>query len=337
MAVLNLPISVRCILQADRNHETLYLTNIPIQLPRDGSDEHLVKVKCVSPCAGELTWAKTEGHLMDPHRVDIPCFDMTGTVVMAPSGSPFQPGTEIFTLTDGFSTGNARDYSIACTSQLAIRPSNLSWEEAATVSLSALTAYQALFEHGGLAVGWKDDAGRAANANKSVLITAAAGGVGSWAVQLAKVAGVGEIIAVNGTTNISLVRELGATQIVDYRKQSLGEWAAVNRTKVNLVIDMVGGQTLTDAWSLVKRGGIVVSVIERVPEAVKPANAADDIESKFFILKPSGHELSEMRMLLEAEKVKPIVDSVWDLDQYRMAFDKLATGHAVGKVVIRIS
>src|SRR5262249_18328803 len=223
------------------------------------------------------------------------------------------------------------------TGELAVKPKNLSWEEAASVPLSALTALQALFTHGGLA-SLTDPERRQKNADKSVLVTAASGGVGSWGLQLARSAGVGHIGGVCGTRNVEFTRSLGATDVIDYRQTSVKEWAAANPDyRFDLIIDCVGGETLAQTWYAVRSGGTLVSISGQ-PDLAKPEDAkATDVKNYFFIMETNGEELEPVTKLLEAKEVRPIVDSVWTMEQYREAFQKLETGHARGKIIIKIS
>jgi len=336
MSSTSLPAKIRSVLQPDFQTTDLILTQLPIQQAKEGTDEHLIRVYATAPCAGELLWVKNYPALAEPGKIGVPCYDLTGVVATAPGNSPFQPGTEIYTRTSAGRTGNARDYTIALTSELALKPKKLSWEEAASVPLSAFTAYQALFQHGNLKLGWKDEAGKSENATKRVLVTAAAGGVGVWVTQLAKAAGVKDIIAVAGPDNVDFVRSLGATEVINYKQQSLGGWAAAGNTKVDLVVDMLGKQTLADAWTAVKDGGILLSINEP-PENRKPKDySPKGVTNHFFIMKPEGWQLKDVTELLEKGEARAVVDSVWKLEEFKEAFAKVDSGHARGKVIIKI-
>lgn len=331
-----LPTKIRSIFQPDVQSTDLILTELPIQLAKEGTDEHLVKVYATAPCAGELLWHKNFPSIMDADKIDIPSYDISGVVVTAPTNSPFQPGTEIYTRTTASRTGNAREYTIALGTELAVKPKNLSWEEAASVGVSALTAYQTLFEHGGLKLGWNDEAGRLENSKKRLLVTAGAGGVGVWAVQLAKAAGVGEIVAVVGPDNIDFIKSLGATEIINYREQSLGAWAAAGGPKVDFVFDMLGNQTLADSWTAVKDGGTLISIREPPEGRMPKENAPKNVTNKFFILNCDGSQLKEIGRLLEQKDVRPIIDSIWKFEEFKEAFAKVEGGHARGKVIIKV-
>lgn len=337
MSSITIPTRTRAVFQPDIQSTDLILTTLPLNPANPNTEEHLIKVHATSPCSGELLWAKNFPSIMEPDRIAIPCNDLSGIVVTAPHNSPFPQGTEIYTRTPAARTGNARDFTIALTSELALKPTNLSWEEAASVPLSAFTAYQALFTQGGLALGWKDEAGRRANSKKSVLVDAGSGGVGVWVVQLAHAAGVKEIIASAGPNNVDFVKSLGATTAINYRQQSLGAFIKAKGVKVDLAIDMLGGQALVDCWTAVKEGGTLISIREP-PSAQKPTKGVSkNIKDVFFIMEPYGWQLKDVADLLEKGEVRAIVDSIYKLEQFKEAFARLDTGHARGKVIIKVA
>ncbi|CAD6443855.1 4412008f-6a71-439c-acb4-d38328f91f10 [Sclerotinia trifoliorum] len=163
MATPDLPKTIKSLIQPDIHSPKLILTEIPLPTPTPGTTEHLIRVQSTSPCSGELTWSASiaqyaaispeySKYASAPHRLQVPCYDLSGTVVLAPENSPFPPGTEIYTRTSFARPGNAREYTIALQEELARKPANLSWEEAASIPLSAFTAWQALFVHGVLGV-----------------------------------------------------------------------------------------------------------------------------------------------------------------------------------------
>ncbi|TGO46542.1 hypothetical protein BOTNAR_0580g00010 [Botryotinia narcissicola] len=196
-----LPQSIKALLQPDIHSPKLILATIPTPVATPGTTEHLIHVHSTSPCAGELTWtANISAYTsllpnLSPSSVttklQIPCYDLSGSVVTAPPDSPFPPGTEVYTRTSFSRPGNARAYTIALTSELARKPHNLSWEEAASIPLSAFTAWQALYVHGGMRCVYALDA-KIENEGKTVLINAAAGGVGTLLVQFAKAGGIAQ-------------------------------------------------------------------------------------------------------------------------------------------------
>lgn len=305
----------------------------PIPHPNPAKNDHLIQVKTSALCARELEWPILFPEAMfsdNPDRQITPGYDLAGTVITAPPGSPFQPGAEIYTRTLPSRPGNCREYTIARTEEMALKPAGLDWVQAATVPLSAITAWQALFQHAGLK-GLDDQSAR----GKKVLITAAAGGVGIWLVQLAKLAGLEVVAQIGNHENDRFVRTLGASETVDYRASSLKQWAD-KEGPVDIVFDLVGGKALEDAWYAVKDGGVLISIVEP-PEGRKPAGwKKKDVKNLFFIMAPNGQHLAEISKLLEQGKCTPVVDSVWELEDFTKAFKRLDGGHARGKVVIKV-
>ncbi len=306
----------------------------PIPIPDLSKTDHLIHVKTTALCARELAWPSEFPDAIfaeNPEKLITPGYDLAGTVVTAPPCSPFHPGDEIFARTLPSRPGNCRDYTIARTVEMALRPRGLSWVEAATVPLSAITAWQALFEHARL--GGLDDAKAA---GKRVLVDAAAGGVGVWVVQLARIAGLRVVAQVGSAENDKFVRDLGASETINYKAESLKAWAE-REGQVDVVIDSLGGKTLEDAWFAVKDGGVLISVFEP-PEGRRPEGLKDKVvKNDFFIMKPNGEQLAEVSKLLDEGKCRPVVDSVWDFEEYKKAFERLDGGHARGKVVIKVA
>ncbi|CAK7229247.1 hypothetical protein SEUCBS140593_007180 [Sporothrix eucalyptigena] len=386
----------------------LTLSDIPIPVI-SGPDEHLIQVHAVALTNGELAWPEPASQ-----TTPIPGYEVSGTVVEAPNKtSPFQPGTEVYAMTDFNRQGNACEYAVVLTSELREKPEALSWEEAATVPLSALTAWQVLFVHGGLTLPTEpftppssqppytshpyptqtpprvsqyqrqqSPASRPSsrpssshrprsivmgddiNANKRVLITAAAGGVGLWAVQLARLAGVGHITATCGPANIDFVRSLGAHRVVDYmtirdttssgggsgsgrnspaahgrtRSSSQSRYGSYSSSdKYDLVLDCVGGDTLRRAWTSARHGGTVISIVTP-PDKLRPETGVGmDVRGVFFIVRSDSEQLQAITDLIEARTVKAVFDSAYQLEQYDAAFQKAQSGHVRGKVVLRLA
>lgn len=223
-------------------------------------------------------------------------------------------------------------------SEMAQMPENMDFEHAATVPMSALTAWQGLFEQAGF-TGPEDE--RIHRDKKTVLITAASGNVGKWAIQLARIAGFERIVGTygGGAEVERLLKELGATDLIDYKKSSLAEWVAQDPDgrKVDLVFDCFGRSALADAWNAVKDGGQLLSVCEP-PETRKPAECqAKDVTNFFFVMDSKrGKELGKVTKWLESGECKAFLDSVHDLKDYQKAFDRVEGRHADGKVVIKV-
>lgn len=324
MSTHSLPSTVRALLQPDPASTNVILVERPLPTPNLDKGEHLIRVHAAAPCAGELTWPSF-GDI--PGKEIITCDDVAGVVVRAPEGSAFPPGSKVYARTSYYRPGCARDYAIATTEELAHCPSNLSWAEAAAVPLAAETAWQALFKHTG--VGAFDSP----NWNgKRILVTAASGGVGTWLVQIARLTGAA-VVGTSGPDNVDHVKALGAKEVLNYRAVNLSEWAQNAANKVDVVIDCVGGKSLADAWLCLRDNAVIISIREP-PSGKRPAElTASGVKDLFFIMEPSGADLAEITKLIESGKCRPIVDSVWPLEQFRNAYQRLDSGHARGKVV----
>ena len=305
-----------------------------VPVPDPSKNDHLIHVQTTALCTRELLWPAQFPVAIfaeNPEKLITPGYDLAGTVMTAPPASPFKPGDEIYARTLPSRPGNYREYTIARTGEMALKPQILNWDEAAAVPLSAITAWQALFEHAGLK-GFDDPN----TGGKSILITAAAGGVGVWLVQLASIAGLKVVAQVGGTRNDKFIRGLGASETVNYKMESLQEWAGRIGT-VDLVIDCIGGKTLADAWFCVRDGGTLISIVEP-PEEKRPEELKGKVvRNEFFIMKPNGQQLAEVSRLLDLGRCRAVLDSVWNFEDYNEAFERLDTGHANGKVVIKVT
>jgi NADPH:quinone reductase-like Zn-dependent oxidoreductase len=240
---------------------------------------------------------------------------MAGTVITAPSDSPFTVGDEVYARTNYYRTGTAQEYSTASTGGLALRPKRLTWAESATVPMSAETAWQALFVHAGL----KPKAGAGAK-GKRIFVTAASGDVGTWVVQLARWAGA-EVVGTCDPDNVEYVKSLDASEVIDYKTTDVKERAASGESrKADLVIDCIGRKSLEDAWWAVMDGGVLISIFQE-PEEVKPAGfAGKDIKNLFFVMETKGTQLTK---LIDEGNFVPALDSVFPLGKFEEAFAKL--------------
>ncbi|KAF2808960.1 NAD(P)-binding protein [Mytilinidion resinicola] len=299
---------------------------VPISPPT----EHLIRVHATAITNGELTW----GLFVDWPFLHVPTFDVAGTTLTPVEGSPFKVGDEIYGRVTAAREGCAREYATITPSEAALRPQDLSDVDAATVPMSAETAWQALFEHGELAAPQADGSKVAANAGKRVLILAASGGVGLWAVHFARLAGA-HVVGTCSEKNAEFVLGLGADEVVDYTKTSLEAWArAKEGRKFDVVFDCAGSRSMEDAWTVVREGARFVSIVPgyKEPDGGPPRG----VKGLFFVMESRGAELAVISGLWERGLCKTVVDSVWRLEEYEKAFAKTASGHARGKVVIRI-
>ncbi|KAK9476449.1 hypothetical protein V1514DRAFT_285286 [Lipomyces japonicus] len=330
---------MRAIVQRSASSTDLTLiTTHPVPIPISNSTEHLIRVQTCGLCAGELLWPK---NFPPPKpRELIPCPDIAGTIVSAPQGSPFRVGDEVYARTNYNRPGNAREYTIGVTDEIALRPKGLSWAEIASIPVSAETAWQALFIHAGIVASDNDIDIAAAQKlwkGKRVLVTAASGGVGIWVTQLlARLLGA-TVIGTCGTNNISLVRSLGADEVLDYHKTDLKKWGALAANKVDVVIDCIGKKSLADSWWTIRDGGVVLSIFQPPRQACPDGYKGKGVRDVFFVMSPNKKHLEMITKLVEQGICRPMVDSIWPLEQFKEAFTRLDNGHARGKIILSLT
>jgi NADPH:quinone reductase-like Zn-dependent oxidoreductase len=315
-------------------------TQHAIPTPNYSAREHLLRISATALTRGELAWPRPA------EDTDYsPGCEMAGIVAEAPPDSKFKEGTKVFLRVTYPRCGGARGYTIGLESELAERPGNLSTVEAAAVPVSALTAWQALVVHGGLDVGEdaKGDVGAVGEGKRRVLVNGAAGAVGLWTVQLAKALGL-EVVGTANGAKAETVRSFGADEVVDYTKGSVREWAAQDaaKRKVDLVFDTVGGESLEDVWWAAKDGGVVLSIVPPADMVWRwvleaPQGISETVSGKFFIMDTRGDHLAQVAHFIEQGKAKPVVDSVFPLEEAQKAFDRAESGRAAGKVVIKVA
>jgi len=286
--------------------------------PTPGVGEALVRVAAVAIIANELTWDVTfETAQGAPRPLPIPGHDVSGVVVaVGPEVTTPAVGDAVYALTSFERDGAEADYTIALPSELAPTPTTLTATQAAAVPLAALTAWQALFTQAGLAAG------------QTVLIHGAAGGVGTYAVQFARWAGA-RVVTTAAARHAEFLQTLGADETIAYDTTRFEEVVH----DVDVVFDLVGHDTLTRSWSVVKPGGVVVSVVSPRPTDL-PQVAG--VRFAWFIVEPSCEQLGQIGALLDAGQIKPIVAQVFPLSEARQAYEAAMQGHAQGKIVLQV-
>ena len=304
--------------------------------PSPGPGEVLVRVYAAGVIANELKWDETyQTKAGSPLTLPIPGRDLSGVVAEIGPGVPEVPGvttlikgSEVYAMLDYGRDGAQADYTVALPNELVPKPSTLDHVQAAAVPLSALTAWQALFDHAHLAAG------------QTVLIHGGAGGVGVFAVQLAHWAGA-QVITTASARNRDFMRELGvaANEIIDYTTTRFEEVLH----SVDMVFDMVGGDTLQRSWQVIKPGGVLVSIVSPSPPAAAQAamskakgGGGHDVRFVYFIVGPNRDELIQIGALIDAGHLRPIIDTVFPLAQARQAYEQAAKGHTRGKIVLRV-
>ncbi|HEX6478198.1 MAG TPA: NADP-dependent oxidoreductase [Ktedonobacteraceae bacterium] len=284
-----------------------------------GVGEVLVRVYATGVIANELKWDVTyQTKAGSPRVLPIPGRDLSGVVEeVGPGVTAPVKGSEVYAMLDYGCDGAEAEFTIALPNELAPKPGTLDYVQAAAVPLSVLTAWQALFDHANLAAG------------QTILIQGAAGGVGVFAVQLARWAGA-QVIATASARNRDFLRELGANEVIDYTTTRFEEVVK----PVDLVFDLVGGDTLARSWQVVKPGGMLVSVVSPRPSA--DAIKGYDVRFAWFVVQPNREQLVQIGALIDAGRIRPIIDTVLPLAQARQAYEQGAKGHTRGKIVLQV-
>jgi NADPH:quinone reductase-like Zn-dependent oxidoreductase len=303
-------------LHARGGPEQIVHEEAPLPVPAEG--EALVRVYAAGITPTELTWAETYRRPDGQERLPtIPGHDVSGVVeALGPGVSKVSPGDAVYGLIEFPHDGSAAEYVAVRASDLAPKPRFLDHVHAAAVPLSALTAWQALFVHAGLAAGQR------------ILIHGAAGGVGTFAVQLARWRGA-HVVATASASHHDFLREMGVETAFDYRTTRFEE--ALRDVDVGL--DTIGGDTMERSWRVLRRGGTLVSVAAPPP----PESARDaDVRGIFFIVEPSRAQLAEIGGLIDSGQIRPVLDAVLPLARAREAFERGLAGHVRGKIVLRV-
>lgn len=289
--------------------------------PKVKESEVLIKVHAVGLIWPELTWSIYQNSVGD-YISHIPGHDFSGVVVEVGPGtgsSGLKPGSEVVAFTSRRNhEGAMAEYAKADIDQVLPKPKNLNFVEAASVPLSALTAWQALFKHGNLQRGQR------------LLVTGAAGGTGVFAVQFARNIGAYVIGTGSSPSSREILEELGVDQFVDYKTQDLKTTVG----EVDLVLECVGGKTFEDTLPVVKKDGFIVSINEVNCEKIAEQKG---VRGKFFIVSMNAEELATITELIESGKVKTFVDKTFALESTQEAFKEAALGHVHGKAIITVA
>jgi NADPH:quinone reductase-like Zn-dependent oxidoreductase len=283
--------------------------------PQPGHSEVLVRVYATGVTPAEPTWSaswKTSAGVARPHP--IPGHDVAGVVAeVGPGVNGVTIGEEVYGLTDFERDGAEAEYTIALPNELAPKPRSLDFIQAAAVPLTALTVWQAFFDHANLSAG------------QTVLIHGAAGGVGSFAVQVARWAGA-HAIGTASEHKHEWLRQLGAEELIDYTAIRFEDVAH----DVDVVLDTIGGDTQERSWGVLKKGGILVSLVGPVSQE---RAAAHGVRAVFFIVRPNRSQLTRIGELIDAGQLRPVVETVLPLAQARQAYQGQ---HRSGKIVLQV-
>jgi NADPH:quinone reductase-like Zn-dependent oxidoreductase len=289
--------------------------------PELGAGDALIRVHATGITPAELTWADTYRNCDGSERLPaIPGHEVCGVVEsLAPDVTDVSLGDEVYALTSFCRDGAAAEYVATHAADLAPKPKTLSPVQAAAVPLSALTVWQAFFEHAGLAPGQR------------VLIHGAAGGIGAFAIQIARCHGA-YAVGTASAENRDFLLGLGANEVVDYRhvhfEQSVRD--------MDVVLDTIGGGTRERSWQVLKPGGILVSLPEPIPEREAAVHGKRGRRGVFFIVRPDREQLGQIATLIDSGAVRPVIAETIPLAQARYAFERGVVGHTRGKLVLAV-
>ena len=229
----------------------------------------------------------------------------------------FKAGDPVFAYVSLNSSGGYAQYALVPEREAAPKPRSVTYIQAAAVPIVAMTAWQALIDTAKLGSG------------QTVLIHGGSGGVGSFAIQIAKARGA-KVIATASTANQDFLKQLGADVAIDYTKQKFEDVA----TDVDVVLDSIGRDTLARSYGVVKKGGIIVSLVARPKESELEKHG---IRGTALNVEPNSEELAEIGKLIDDKKIKVIVSQTLPLSDAMKAQEQVATGHTRGKVVLKVA
>ncbi|HEY4369136.1 MAG TPA: NAD(P)-dependent alcohol dehydrogenase [Steroidobacteraceae bacterium] len=314
--------------------EVLRIENIPKPVPED--NQLLVKVRAAS--LNPLDWhymrgtpylVRVDSGLRKPKTMRLGV-DYAGIVeAVGKNVTRFKPGDEVF----GGRNGALAEYvSVLEDRAVVLKPTNMTFEQAAAVPVAAITALQGLRDQGKIQAGQK------------VLINGASGGVGTFAVQIAKSLGA-EVTGVNSTRNVAMVRSLGADRVIDYTKEDF----TADAQRYDVIIDCVGNRSLLEYKRVMKPTGIYVLIGGGGPDEgrwIGPmAGPVKALLLSLFVSQKFGMMLAELNKadltvlgeLMESGKVTPVIDRTYRLDEIADGIRYLEKGHARGKVVVQMN
>ncbi len=297
--------------------EVLKYEDVPRPEPKENQILVRVIAAGVNPVDGMIRSGMFAKYEKDVFPM-IPGADIAGVVEKAGSKiTKFKAGDPVYAYVSLKNGGGYAEYAVATESKASPKPKLLTYVEAAAVPVVALTAWQALIDTAKLGAG------------QTVLIHGGSGGVGSFAIQIAKARGA-KVIATASTANQDLLKQLGADVAIDYTKTKFENVAR----DVDVVLDSVGKDTLARSYGVVKKGGFIVSLVAR-PNPTELEKHG--IRGAPISVEPNSAELAEIGKLIDKKKIKVIVSQTLPLSEAIKAQEQVATGHTRGKIVLKVA
>ena len=301
--------------------DNLKLQNVDKPQPKE--DEVLINVKAISINPVDVKTRKG-GALLEGLQKDPPVilgWDVAGDVTAVGSGvKKFKEGDRVFGMINFPGAGRAyAEYATAPEAHLAHIPENVHYEEAAATTLAALTAWQVLVHQAKIVAG------------KRVLVHAAAGGVGHFAVQIAKHFGAW-VAGTASAANHAFLKSLGVDQPIDYTREDFSQ----TLKDIDVVLDPIGGETTVKSLQAMRRGGTLVSIVGGVKEAVLSLSKEKAATVKNYLVHSSGEDMEQLAALLKDGKLKPAVSQRYAFEQMPEAHRQIEAGKTKGKIVVNV-
>jgi NADPH:quinone reductase-like Zn-dependent oxidoreductase len=295
-----------------------------LETPTPNPNEVLIQVIAISINPVDVKTRKG-GSLYERLKADGPVilgWDVSGRVVAIGSHvTRFSVGDEVFGMINFPGHGKAyAQYVTAPETHLAKKPANVSHQQAAATTLAPLTAWQVLVQQANLQKGQR------------VLVHAAAGGVGHFAIQIAHHLGA-HVIGTASGANGDFIKSLGAHQHIDYTQQNFEEQAQ----GVDVVLDPIGGEVTRRSIAVLKPGGIIISIVGGVKENLQPLLAEKGVRAANYLVHSSGEDMQQLAQLLEAGVLKPFISQQYAFHQMAAAHEQIETSHTKGKVVVNVA
>jgi NADPH:quinone reductase-like Zn-dependent oxidoreductase len=289
--------------------------------PKPEPKENEILIRVVAAGVNPVDDGLRSGHYskyFGPKPPFTPGSDIAGVVEKTGAKiTKVKPGDAVYAYLDLNRGGGYAEYTVAYEKEAAPKPKSLTFEEAAATPIVALTAWQALIDTAKLSAG------------QTVLIHGGSGGVGTFAIQIAKARGA-KVLATASAPNQDLLKQLGADAAIDYTKQRFEDVAK----DVDVVLDCVGGDTLQRSYSVVKKGGFLVTIVAD-PDPAQLAKHG--IRGSSMSVAPNSEELAEITNLVEQKKIKVVVSQTLPLSEASKAQEQAATRHTRGKIVLKVS
>jgi NADPH:quinone reductase-like Zn-dependent oxidoreductase len=291
------------------------------EVPRPEAKEDEILIRVIAASVNPVDVAIRKGYLAELIGNKFPLvLGMDAAGIVEKTGAKitkFKKGDAVYAFFTLASEGGYAEYVIAKENETALKPKAVSYAQAAAVPAAGSTAWQALIDTAKL------------NAGQTVLIHGASGGVGHFAIQIAKARGA-KVIATASGANQEFLKKMGADVAIDYATTKFEEVAK----DVDVVLDAVGRDTLKRSYGVVKKGGIIVSIVDEPAQAELDARGIRGVTLRAA---PQADVLEELARLIDAQKITPVVSQTFPLSEFAKALDQIATRHTRGKIVFQIA